>query len=217
MGALIGFIVMFLGSSILNVLGGIPLVPLQTLWVNFTTQVFMAVGLGYGKPAPDLMERKPRPIDEPILGRDTLAWLAIAGFVLGGTTLGVIWWAHDHYDNVELARTMGLTTFSIANVYLAYTVKDRFRSIFDLETFADRRLLMMTGFSALAIVLGTELRIFQRFLDTVSLTGRQWVICILAAATILVASEIQKLVLRRRAPAEEPHAGEVADAVAVTV
>ena len=60
MGALVGFIVTFLGASIFNIAGGVPFLPLQTLWVNFTTQVFQAIGLGYGKPAPDIMERKPR-------------------------------------------------------------------------------------------------------------------------------------------------------------
>ena len=67
MGVLIGFIVTFLGASIFNIVGGVPFVPLQTLWVNFTTQVFQAIGLGYGEPASDLMERKPRPEKEPIL------------------------------------------------------------------------------------------------------------------------------------------------------
>jgi Ca2+-transporting ATPase len=205
MGALIGFITMFLGASIFNVASGVPLIPLQTLWVNFTTQVFMAIGLGYGEPAGDLMERKPRPLDEPILPRALLTWLVAAGFVLGGTALGVIWWAEDEHG-VAVARTMGLTTFAIANVFLAWTVKDRLRSILNTDTFADRRLLMTTGLSAVAILLGTELQIFNRILDTVSLTGAQWVICILAAGTTLVASEAQKLVLRRRAPALEQEA-----------
>ena len=91
MGALIGFIVTFLGASIFNIVGGVPFVPLQTLWVNFTTQVFQAIGLGYGEPSPGLMGRKPRPEKEPILNRPLLIWLTIAGLVLGGTTLGVIW------------------------------------------------------------------------------------------------------------------------------
>jgi P-type Ca2+ transporter type 2C len=50
-----------------------------------------------------------------------------------------------------------------------------------------------------AIVLGTELGVLQRILHTVSLTGRQWAICILAALTIVVASELRKLYLRSRA------------------
>ena len=44
MAALIGFIALFLGASIFNVASGVPFVPLQTLWVNFTTQLLQAVG-----------------------------------------------------------------------------------------------------------------------------------------------------------------------------
>ena len=40
MGVLAGMIVTFLGASILNIASGIPFLPMQTLWVNFTTQVF---------------------------------------------------------------------------------------------------------------------------------------------------------------------------------
>src|SRR5205085_6545327 len=76
MAALMGFIVIFLGASIFNIVGGVPLVPLQTLWVNFTTQIFQAIGLGYGEPAPDLMGRKPRPEKEPILTTALLVQLA---------------------------------------------------------------------------------------------------------------------------------------------
>ncbi len=93
---------------------------------------------------------------------------------------------------------MGLTSFSIANVFLAYSVKDRLRSVFSAETFADRKLLLATGLSAVAILFGTELRIFQRILGTVSLTGQQWVVCILGAATILVVAEARKFWLRRQ-------------------
>ena len=67
MGALAGMIVTFLGASILNIVSGIPFLPMQTLWVNFTTQVFQAIGLGYGEPSEGLMERRPRKPEQPIL------------------------------------------------------------------------------------------------------------------------------------------------------
>src|SRR5204862_302872 len=60
MGVLFGLVFTFLGAAIGNVVGGVAFVPLQTLWVNFSTQVFQAVGLGYGEPAEGLMKRKPR-------------------------------------------------------------------------------------------------------------------------------------------------------------
>jgi len=165
--------------------------------VNFTTQVFQAVGLGYGEPSPGLMERKPRPEKEPILSRGLLGWLAVCGLVIGGTTLGVIWWADDAH-NTDVARTMGMTMFAIANVFFSFCVKDDLRSVLSVETFADRRLLQASGLSALAILFGAELGIFQRILGTVSLTGAQWVVCLLAALSIVAVSEIQKFFRRRR-------------------
>ncbi|MBV8302718.1 MAG: HAD-IC family P-type ATPase, partial [Acidimicrobiia bacterium] len=50
-GVLLGFIVAFLGASIFNVAQGVPFLPLQTLWINFTTDLFLAIGLGYGAAA----------------------------------------------------------------------------------------------------------------------------------------------------------------------
>jgi Ca2+-transporting ATPase len=202
MGVLIGFIVTFLGASIFNVVNGVPFVPLQTLWVNFTTQVFQAIGLGYGEAAPDLMERKPRPEGESILPRALLGWLTAAGIVLGGSTLALIAWADDNHTTA-VARTMGMTTFAIANVFFSFTVKDSLRSAFTVETFADRRLLKATGLSAIAILFGAEVGIFQRILGTVSLTGKQWIACILVAFSIVVASEIWKAIRRARQPTTE--------------
>jgi Ca2+-transporting ATPase len=211
MGCLFGFVVLFLSASIFNVVAGVPFLPLQTLWANFTSQLSQAIGLGYGKPAEGLMERPPRPADEALLGRSRMMWVITVGLVVGGTTLAVIWWADDHHGE-QVARTMGLVTFMLANVLYSFTVRDERRSIFSLETFDDRRFLISTGISLAFILFGTELRILQHVLATVSLTGREWSVCILAATTVVIASELRKAFLRRRAPEElvavaEPSAG----------
>jgi P-type Ca2+ transporter type 2C len=198
MGVLVGFIVTFLGASIFNIVGGVPFVPLQTLYVNFTTQVLQAIGLGYGRPAEGLMERKPRPSDERILPRPLLLWVGVAGLVLGGATLGVIGWADDHYGSSAIARTMGLTTFAISNVVFSLTTRDERRSVFSPDLLGDRMFLMCTGGSIAAIVLGTEFRVFQRFLNTVHLTGHQWLVCIVVGLAIIPVSEARRLLLQRR-------------------
>jgi P-type Ca2+ transporter type 2C len=56
---------------------------------------------------------------------------------------------------------------------------------------------MTSLMSVAAIIFATELRFFQRILDTVALTGNQWLICIGAGLLIVAASEIRKLLLRR--------------------
>ena len=197
MGALAGLIMTFLGASILNIASGIPFLPMQTLWLNFTTQVFQAVGLGYGTPSEGLMERRPRKPERPILSRADTWWFVIAGLVMAASTLGVVAAAEDA-EGETLARTMGLTTFAIANLAFSFTARDELRSVFSLDTVGDRTFLMASLMSVAAIVLATELQFFHRILDTVPLTGNQWLICIGAGLTIVVASEIRKLLLRRR-------------------
>jgi Ca2+-transporting ATPase len=201
MGVLIGFIVTFLGASIFNIVGGVPFVPLQTLYVNFTTQVLQAIGLGYGRPAEGLMGRKPRASDEEILPRPLLIWVAIAGLVLGGATLGVIGWADDHYGSSAIARTMGLTTFAIGNVMFSLATRDERRSVFSLDVLEDRMFLLCTGGSLAAILFGTELGVFQRILGTVHLDVHQWLVCIVVGLAIVPVSEARRLFLQRTGPA----------------
>jgi Ca2+-transporting ATPase len=190
-------ILTFLGASILNIASGIPFLPMQTLWVNFTTQVFQAVGLGYGEPSEGLMERRPRKPDQPILQRGDTRWFVVAGIVMAVATLGVAAGA-EHAENAELARTMALTTFSIGNLLFSFTARDELHSVFSLDTFSDRTFIVASLLSAAAIIFATELNFFHRILDTVELTGNQWLICLGAALTIIVASEAWKFWLRRR-------------------
>jgi Ca2+-transporting ATPase len=190
-GVLIGYITLFLGSSILNVLGGVPFVPLQTLFMNFTIQIFQAVGLGYGKPAEGLMKRKPRPSGEALLSRKLLAWLAIAGLVMGGGTLAVNAWAANEFND-EVSRTMGMVVFSLSNVAFSLATKDERVSAFSIDLLGDRPFFLGTLASIITIVLMAEFDLFNRLLDTTGLTIEQWAICILVGLLIIPVSEVRK-------------------------
>ncbi len=199
MGVLAGMILAFLGSAIFNVVGGVIFIPLQTLWVNFTTQVFQSVGLGYGKFSEGTMERKPRDPAEPILDRLRFAWIAIAGLIMAAGTIGIAWYVDDHHG-AAVARTAALTAFSLSNLLFSFTALDERRSMFSLEGFADRKFLLATGLSAVAIVLGTELDVLNRFIGTTGLTRAQWGVCLVVPLSIVLASEAWKWYLRRRDP-----------------
>jgi Ca2+-transporting ATPase len=197
MGVLFGLVFTFLGVAIGNIVGGVAFVPLQTLWINFTTQVFQAVGLGYGAPADGLMARKPRDPEAQILPRSKLLWLALVGAVMAAATIGVLAWADGHYTR-EIARTMGMTSFAIANLFYSFCERDERMSVFSLDVLRDRKFLMFSGASVLAIILAPQLNLLNRILQTTPLTLHQWLICIVAALAAVVVTEIRKLVLRRR-------------------
>jgi Ca2+-transporting ATPase len=196
-GCLFGVIVSFLGASIFNVAAGVPFLPLQTLWINFTVILSQAIGLGYGQPSPCLMEQPPRDTEAPVLSTRLLVWLAVVGAVMGVTTLSILSWGWSAHGEI-VARTMGLTTFLVAVVFWSFESRDDRRSAFSLDVLGDRTFLVATAISIAVIYLGTTISAFQRFLDTVPLDLNQWLICIGAGATVLLVVETRKLAVRRR-------------------
>jgi Ca2+-transporting ATPase len=212
MAGLFGFIATFLGSSLFFIAGGVPFLPLQTLWVNFTVQVFLAVGLGYGQPREGLMQEGPRPPTRPILPQRLLTWVVVGGLVMAVGTLAVIWWATDQYGDA-VARTMGLTVFSLFNLWFALETSDEERSLLSGDVLRNPVLLKAAAAALVAIVLATEFRLFNRILSTVSLDLDQWLICIAVSLAVVVVAEARKL-LRIRVTEPEGEAALPAAAAA---
>ena len=168
MASLFGFIATFLGASIFNILGGVPFLPLQTLWINFTVTVFQAVGLGYSKPRTGLMAEAPRPKDAQILPRPLFLWLAFIGLVFAAITLPLIVWAEGAYDEI-IAHTMGLVTFSLLHVFFSLETADEERTIFSSQLLENPTLLKASAASLLSIFLATTFGPLERILDTTEL------------------------------------------------
>ncbi len=192
MAGLFGFIATFLGSSLLNILGGIPFLPLQTMWLNFTVNVFQAIGLGYGKPREGLMAVPPRPKEQKIIPPRLMRWLVFCGLVMAAGTLGVLAWGDANFGDA-IARTMGVTTFSLFRLFSSLETADESESLFSGSILGNRPLLIATGLSVLTIILATELGFLQKILGTVSLTPDQWAICLLVALSLIVVEEGRKL------------------------
>jgi len=207
MAGLFGFIATFLGSSLLNIMGGIPFLPLQTMWLNFTVNVFQAIGLGYGKPREGLMAVPPRPKEQKIIPGRLMRWLVFLGLVMATGTLGVMAWATTAFPSTNniIAQTMGVTTFALFRLFSSLETADEDESLFAGSIFGNKPLLVATGLSVLTIVLATELGFLQRFLQMVSLTGEQWLVCIGVALSLIVVEEVRKA-LKIRA-GDEPATG----------
>ncbi len=200
MAGLFGYIAAFLGASIVNIAGGIPLLPLQTLWVSFTMLSIQSVGLGYSKPAAGLMDRRPRPPGRPILTRGLTLWLALVGLLMAIGTLSVISWAEQAHG-LATARTMGMVTFALFILFFSIESKDDQESAFSLGTFSDKTFRITTGGSFVLLLASTVLGIFHTVMKTVTLDVGQWLICTAVALSVVAAAEIRKALLRRRTAA----------------
>jgi Ca2+-transporting ATPase len=88
MSTLVAYIAIFLVAGILDIAGGVPLNPLQILWLNMVVDIPLAVALGFDEPTGGLMRRAPRPVAAPVLSRANWVRLCVQGAVM---TVGA-WW-----------------------------------------------------------------------------------------------------------------------------
>jgi Ca2+-transporting ATPase len=197
MTALVAFIVSYLGAAIFSIAGGIPFSPAGVLYINFLIQVPIAVALGFDKPLPNVMAQAPRGMYDPVLSRAQWTRIIVMGTLIAVTTLAILKYADSELGRAT-ATTMAITVFGLLEMAVGLGARSEFGTVFDRDVVGGRRQLMLFGVSFLMIVLASELGVFQRILDTVPLTGGQWLVCLAAAVGLVVVDELIKWALRSR-------------------
>jgi Ca2+-transporting ATPase len=202
MGTLFAWILTFLGAALFNILGGVPMQPLQVLLIKFTIVIFLAIGLGLGNPNLEVMQQPPRKADEQIMPRALAMSLGVSGLIRAVSVLGAIVFALNLWGNdTNVAQTMAIVTFSVACIFFALECNDQLRSVFSQETLESHRLIRMIGWSLLLVFLVTSLDFMHRLFGTVDLKLWQWVACVVFGSLVLWTGEIEKF-FRRRAAAQ---------------
>ena len=132
MSTLVAYIAIFLGAGILDIAGGVPLNPLQILWLNMVVDIPIAIALGFDEPTKGLMAPAPRPVGAPVLSRANWVRLCIQGAVMTVGAL-VAYQIGEHQDGAVVAATMLLTTLSLFHVVAGLLSRDQLDTIFDRD------------------------------------------------------------------------------------
>jgi Ca2+-transporting ATPase len=194
MTALPAFIMSYLGAAVVGILGGVPFGTLAVLWINFLIQVPIAIALGFDKPLPGLMERKPRPLKQPVLDGPQWARMIFLGALMAFATLAV----EQRFTAVSpaVAATMGFVVFSLFNIAVGVASRSITGTALTRDTISDRRQLGLYGLSLLLIFLPTELDFLAKRLGLTPLAGEQWRLAIGLAFALLLVTEVIKLIMR---------------------
>jgi P-type Ca2+ transporter type 2C len=197
MSTLVAYIAIFIGAGIFGIAGGVPLTPLQILWINMVIDIPIAVALGFDEPTEGLMRRRPRPVSAPVLSRANWVRLCVQGFVMTVGAL-VAYQIGDAQDGPAAGATMLLTALSLSHLAVGLLARDQRNTILSRAALPGPTQLRRYGIALLAIIAATTIGFLQRILETVELSLSQWSICIGIALTLVVVEELIKLVLRRR-------------------
>jgi len=181
-------------ATILNINGGVALFPMQLLFAKFFVVATVVVGFIVDVPDPGVMERPPRTPGSKI-ATTAQAWRwVVSGLLIAGPALAILQWGPDEAStedpSVSMTMAFGVVAFAAVNVGLV--MRRERQPFWTAPVFPYLGWVLLGWGLTFAAV---ELGMLQRVLDTVSLTGSQWLLVIglslIAPAFVAIDKTIQ--------------------------
>jgi len=203
LGSNIGEVLTIAAAPIMG-LGGVPLSPLQILWMNLVTDGLPALALAVEPAEPDVMKRPPFSPRESIFARGMGSYMVRIGIIFAIISIALMAWAYNYthsagYDGPggkDSWKTMVFTTLCIAQMGHALAVRSNTKLTIELNPFSNPYLLWAVGVTTalqLALVYVPPLR---AFFGTHPLSGMELLICFGFSALMFVWVELEKLFFR---------------------
>jgi len=117
--------------------GTLPILPIQILWINMVTAALLGTTLAVEPKEPDLMQRKPRTMNAPILNR-ALIWriLLVSAIILAGA-FGLFEYELARGASVAEARTVAVNVVIFVEIFYLFNSRSLTRSPFQLGFFSN--------------------------------------------------------------------------------
>jgi Ca2+-transporting ATPase len=174
----------------------LPLVTLQILWVNLTTDGLPALALGVESPEPDLMRRAPRKAGDAVFGRSVLTVLAsLSLIILAGTV--PIFYTYWQTEGVAKAQSMTFVTLILFELFFAHACRSLRFTVLQLGVFGNRWLWLATMSSAAMMLAVIYIPGWAEAFHVVPLTWADWGVALSVSFAGFVLVEAGKWVVGR--------------------
>ncbi|KAA3436180.1 cation-translocating P-type ATPase [Rufibacter hautae] len=115
-----------------------PFTPIQLLFINLLNDSLPAIALGVEKPEPNVMQRKPRDINEGIFAGDTLRSVLMRGLLIGTAVIVSQWLGLQ--QSPEMSVAMAFTTLILARTLQTFAARSNTQTAFGAGFFENKYL-----------------------------------------------------------------------------
>jgi Ca2+-transporting ATPase len=174
---------------------GLPLLPLQILWINLVTDGPPALALSAEPAERGTMRRPPHPPAEIVFARGLGRHVIWVGALMALVSLGVgIWYLRTA---PEIWQTMVFTTLTLSQMSHIKAIRSSDESLFRVGPFSNTPLLGAVAFTFVLQILAIYMPLFQGVLATEVLPLADLAVAIALSTTVFWAVEAEKWLARR--------------------
>ena len=203
------FIKYILGSNIGEVLtvaaapliglGGVPLSPLQILWMNLVTDGLPALALAMEPPEPNVMRRPPYNSHESIFARGLGFYIIRIGIIFAIITIALMVWAYNYTQqsgDPERWKTMVFTTLCLAQMGHALAIRSNTQLTLQLNPFSNPYVLAAVSLTTILQLMLIYVAPLRSFFNTHLLSLPELAISVGFSALVFVWIELEKLFIK---------------------
>lgn len=185
-----GELIAVLGASLLGM--PLPFLAIHLLWINLVTDALPALALIADPVSPTAMQKKPRPVNEPLLGRKEWRQVILIGFVEALIILMLFKFMLEQ-SGVEQARNMVFTTLVMSQLLRSFGARSRERILWQVGVLSNLWLLGVVIVTASIQYALHFLPFTQKIFGLQPLLGSQFTLILLLALLPITLIELSKL------------------------
>ena len=176
----------------------LPITPVQILWVNMSTAVLLGLMLAFEPKEPNLMNRKPRDPQQPILTRRLMFRICLVGILLLIGAFGLFEWELLHGETLAAARTAAVNVFVFGELFYLFNCRSLQYSMLHVGIFSNLWVIFGVCSMILLQILFTYWPPMQRLFGSAAIGYDEWLLIIGVGIVIYATVGLEKLLLRQR-------------------
>lgn len=176
-----------------------PVTAAQILWINMVTSITLDISLAFEPAERGVMQRAPRPANEPLITRWMLVRVVFVSLLIMGAAFFVFNWQLARGGSLEMARTTVINSVVLGEIVYLFNVRHFTASALTRDTWMGNPVAVGTCAITLVLqMLMTYAPPMQRLFGTAPLDAGSWGVIAALAGGIFLAVEAEKWLLRQR-------------------
>jgi len=172
----------------------LPISPLQILWINMTTAVFLGSTLAFENNEPDIMSNPPRDPKQPILSRELIFRIFWVSAIIVAGVYASYYLAIQRGVSQEVAQTIAVNVIVFAELFYLYSSRSLKHSQFTIGFFSNKILVGGTLIMVALQVLFTYSPLMNSVFNTAPIGEISWIVILAISSLLYGLVELEKTI-----------------------
>ena len=174
----------------------LPILPVQILWINMATALFLGLTLAFEPKEEGIMLRPPRDPQSALLDRTLIKRIALVSALLLWGCFTIFKFELWRGGTIEAARTAAVTVFVFGELFYLFNCRSLHSSLFQLGVFSNKWVLGGVSVMVAAQLCFVYLPLMNRFFHSAPFVWWLWLMILAAGFLIWLVVELEKRLVR---------------------